>query len=215
MKRDGRQRRPYRMVARAEAVEATGKRIVEAAASLFGTMLYEQVSLEAVAERAATTVQTIIRRFGSKDGLFAEVAQRRRSEIHGLRRGVQPGDIGAALTVLLDEYERWGTEILLLLAQEGRSALLSEIVESGRRFHHEWVKQVFSPLFEQATPAARRLGLQQIGAATDIYIWKIFRRDLGLDPRQTKAAMTGMIEGIVGQSHIAGAAPIPRARNTF
>src|SRR5437764_2573263 len=59
--------RLYRMVARAEAAEATRLRILDAARQLFADLLYDQVSLNAVAARAGVTVQTVIRRFTSKE----------------------------------------------------------------------------------------------------------------------------------------------------
>ena len=67
--------RQYRMKVRAEASEETGQRILEAAQQLFGEPLYDQVSLQAVADRAGVGVQTVIRHFTSKEQLFAAVVQ--------------------------------------------------------------------------------------------------------------------------------------------
>src|SRR3954447_1900981 len=67
-------KRPYRMRVRAEQVVATRERMLATAMQLFGTRLYDEVSLDDVAAGAETTVQTVIRHFGSKDSLFAAVA---------------------------------------------------------------------------------------------------------------------------------------------
>ena len=69
--------RAYRMVARAEAAEATARAIIAAARRLFSELPYDEVSLPAVAAAAGVTVQTLLRRFGSKDGLFAAAARER------------------------------------------------------------------------------------------------------------------------------------------
>ncbi|MFL5885485.1 MAG: helix-turn-helix domain-containing protein, partial [Thermoleophilaceae bacterium] len=63
-------KRPYRMTARAEAAAATGERILEAAAELFHARPFDEVTLEDVARRAGVSSQTVIRRYGSKEGLF-------------------------------------------------------------------------------------------------------------------------------------------------
>jgi AcrR family transcriptional regulator len=63
------------MQVRAQAREETGQRILATAQQLFGELLYDQVSLQAVAERAGVTVQTVLRRFTSKEQRFAAVTQ--------------------------------------------------------------------------------------------------------------------------------------------
>ena len=190
----GGQRRSYRMVARAESTAATGQRILAAAASLFGRQHYEQVSLDAIAQRAGTTVQTIIRRFHSKEQLLAEVIQRRRTAIHTQRSEVQPGDTSGALDALFAEYEQWGDEILLFLAQEGRNPLITAAVHAGREFHQQWVTEIFHPALARLPATGRRRALHQITAATDLYVWKVLRRDLRLDEREAKAAIAAMVK---------------------
>ena len=61
-------RRPYRMTARAETAAATGERILDAAEELFWSRPLHKLHLQDVAAGAGVTVQTIIRRFGSKNG---------------------------------------------------------------------------------------------------------------------------------------------------
>ena len=188
------------MVARAEAFESTGERIVAAADALFATLPYDQVSLEAIADGAATSVQTVIRRFGAKDRVFAAVAERRSERIRAGRDAVGADDTAQALQVLLDHYERWGDEILLLLAQEARTPVIAATVHAGRRYHHHWVARVYRPSLTRGTAAQRRQALHQLTAVTDIYTWKIFRRDLGLGPVQARHAIAGLVDGIVAEA---------------
>jgi AcrR family transcriptional regulator len=116
MKSGGRQelrQRPYRMRARAQAAEATAQAIIAAARALFAERPYDQVSLPVIAERAGVTVQTVLRRFGSKEELFAAAAHQRSGQIRADREAAPPGD----LTHLVAHYERWGDEQAYLLAQ--------------------------------------------------------------------------------------------------
>ena len=59
-------RRSYRMGARADAAEATARRVLEVAVRLFTDSPYDQVSLERVAEEAGVTKRTVLRRSGRR-----------------------------------------------------------------------------------------------------------------------------------------------------
>ena len=62
--------RPYTMRARAAAAERTAERIAIAAFDLWRDVGLDEMTLQQVAERAGVTVQTVLRRFGSKDGVI-------------------------------------------------------------------------------------------------------------------------------------------------
>ena len=80
-----REKRPYRMQARAQAAAETERRIFGAARELVAERPFAQVTLDDVAARAGVSVQTVIRRYGSKDGLIRAVAQQVRAEVHEQR----------------------------------------------------------------------------------------------------------------------------------
>jgi AcrR family transcriptional regulator len=83
--------RRYVMGARAEAAEETGRRIVEAFLGRVMTEWYDQITLDRVAEDAGVTVQTVVRRFGSKEGVLA-VAVKELAERINASREVPTGD---------------------------------------------------------------------------------------------------------------------------
>jgi AcrR family transcriptional regulator len=58
------------MGARAEAAAARGERILDAAEAAFDELPFDEITLAVIAERAGVSAQTIIRRFGGKEGLF-------------------------------------------------------------------------------------------------------------------------------------------------
>src|SRR3712207_6615207 len=97
-------RRAYRQSSRAAAAEATGERILLAFRNRLEQGWLEEIRLEDVARDAGVTVQTVIRRFGGKEGLL-EVAAQRVGEAVELRRAVEPGDVAAAVAALIGDYE--------------------------------------------------------------------------------------------------------------
>ena len=150
------------MVARAEAAEATRARILEAARRLFGDLPYDQVSLGGVAQHASVTAQTVIRRFRSKEHLFATVAAWRAASIRAERDAAQPGDLTGAITILVGAYERWGDEVLHFLGQEQRTPTIREVTRSGRAYHQAWVRRVFAPLLRGLPSELRERRLAQL-----------------------------------------------------
>jgi AcrR family transcriptional regulator len=66
-------------------VAATAERILDAAAGLFWEQPSGQIPLDEVAWRAGVTVQTVIRRFGDKDGLFAAAWEREAERVREQR----------------------------------------------------------------------------------------------------------------------------------
>jgi AcrR family transcriptional regulator len=189
--------RPYRMIARAAASEATEQGIRDAAVRLFGELLYDQVSLQAVADRAGVTVQTVLRRFGSKEELFAAAAEQMTQHIQAERDVVAIGDVDGAVANTIETYERWGDQILNLLAQEERMPAIRELTDFGRRHHYGWVEEVFGPLLNDNSAGVRSRRVAQLIAVTDLYVWKVLRRDLKLSRHATEAAVRDLIDHLL------------------
>jgi AcrR family transcriptional regulator len=190
--------RQYRMTARAEAVAAMRERIVDAAVLLYTERDFADVELAAVAERAGTTVQTLLRHFGSKAGLLDGAIAHRSRRVVDERADVPVGDVGAIAAYLRRHYEDDGDGVLLLLAAERRSAVAADVAENGRRLHREWVARQFAGGLERLPTAARRRRLELLVAATDVYTWKILRRDGDLDADEYERAVRELLTSIQG-----------------
>jgi AcrR family transcriptional regulator len=178
------------MTARAEAAEATAWAIIAAARALFAERPYDQVSLPVIAERAGVTVQTVLRRFGCKEDLFAAAAKQRSGQIRADREAAPPGD----LTHLVAHYERWGDKQAYLLAQETRVEAIRAITDAGRQYHRDWVSRAYGPALATLPPATRRRKLAQLTAVTDLGTWRLLRRELGLGQDQTAAAIAELVD---------------------
>ena len=67
--------RPYRLRKRADSMEATRRRITEAAVDLHGSVGPARTTISAIAERAGVQRQTVYRHFPTEDDLFAACSQ--------------------------------------------------------------------------------------------------------------------------------------------
>jgi AcrR family transcriptional regulator len=187
-------RRPYQMVARAQSAAATRERILDVAVRAFWEQPDEQVSLDQVARRAEVSVQTVIRRFGGRDGLFAAAVERETERTRTERDQAPAGDPQGAVRILLDHYETLGERVLALLAEERRLPELREVADAGRELHRAWCARVFAEALDRRKGAERRRRLAQLVAICDVYTWKLLRRDAGLSRRQTETALVEMLE---------------------
>jgi AcrR family transcriptional regulator len=191
-------RRPYRMQARAAAAEDTGRRLVEAMEALFVERPFEAITLEVVAARAGVTLQTLLRRFGSKSGLVVASADVVRRRIEAERNLAPIGDVPGAVANLVDHYEKYGDVALRMLAQEERFEDIAELTRRGRALHAAWIDRTFAPQLARCRGRARARRRAQLIAICDVYVWKLLRRDLGLSRDEVETAVTEMIEALGG-----------------
>jgi AcrR family transcriptional regulator len=188
--------RQYRQKARAAAAERTRRAIMRAAVTLWREKDWEQVTLGAIAERAGVTVQTVLRRFGSKDGVVDACLAERASGVEEVRDRAQVGDPRSAIAALLAHYERDGDAVLRTLDIEARSPAARRIVEHGRAEHRAWCARVFAPHLPSPRAGSYRARLDAFVAASDIYVWKLLRRDLGRTRKQTSDAFAALLGGL-------------------
>ena len=181
--------RAYKQSQRAKAAEATGDRIVEVFLARLMEQWFDQVTLAQVAADAGVTVQTVLRRFAGKEGLLREAVTRLASQINA-RRVVPTYSLSAVVASLLEDYEQTGDSVIRLLALEGRHEGIADLLDFGRGQHRDWVLRTFPSPLEQAA-------VDSLVIATDVYTWKLLRRDMrrGLDVY--KSTVTGLIESIL------------------
>jgi len=181
------------MSARAEAAEATGERILDAALELFWERPTDQIPLDEVASRAGVSVQTVIRRFGGKEGLLAAAVDREASRVSGQRDQAPTGDVAGAVKMLVDHYEELGDRVLRLLGEEDRIPGLREIADRGRVYHRQWCARVFAEALVGLKSTDRKRRLAQVVAICDVYMWKLLHRDAGLSRDQTELALIELL----------------------
>jgi AcrR family transcriptional regulator len=188
--------RTYRQTARAEAAEQTRLRILDAAFALQSERLSSEISLDDVAARAGVSVQTILRRFGSRAGLFDAAVVRANERVADERR-TPPGDLRAAIRVLLDHYEQRGDLALMMLAQETTYDHVRRLSDAGKDLHRTWVSDVFAPQLAGLRGSAHEEAVDLLVVATDVYTWKLLRRDRGLSRAQTEHRLKTLVTAVL------------------
>ncbi|MES1169265.1 MAG: TetR/AcrR family transcriptional regulator [Leifsonia sp.] len=183
--------RRYTMSARATAAAETRDRILDATIAIALETQRLDFSLEQVAERADRSVQTILRRFGSRDGLVQQAVERGSARVAAERRPAEPGDISRALSLLMEHYEQWGAFMLRLLAQE-HDPDAGGITAGGRLLHRDWVIEVFSPGSLELTDL--------LVVATDLSTWKLLRLDRGLEPAEVLSRITALTDAVLARA---------------
>jgi AcrR family transcriptional regulator len=184
------------MATRAAAAGATRERILEAAADAFFTTSYGDVTLRDVAATAEVALQTVVNHFGTKEALYGAAVERISDAIEARRYDVEPGDIAGAVTVLIDDYDRTGDFTVRMLAEEGRLAVVAPGLARGRGGHRDWVEHIFPSALDGLRGVARQRRLAQLVAVTDVYTWKLLRRDKGLSRDQTILAVRELVEAL-------------------
>ena len=192
-------KRAYTMTARAEAVEETRQRILEALFALTRTRMFPDISLDDVARDAGVSVQTVLRQFGSRAALIEATIEYSITRV-AEERATPVGDIDEALEVILDHYELRGDTAMLMLAQEKSDSQVGAITEQGRHMHRRWVEQVFAPYAAAHDPV-----IDLLVVATDVYTWKLLRRDRRLSRKQTEQHMKKLVAAVLAAEGPKGA----------
>jgi AcrR family transcriptional regulator len=185
--------RTYRQTRRADATERTRAAILIAARGLFREDPGFDPSLEALAERAGVSTRTVIRQFGSKEGVM-EAAITAGVEDAAVTRHAEPGDVAGAVHAIVTHYEGMGDEVMRWLALADRLPMVRRVTERGVETHLEWVDAVFAPDLEGLPRAARKARRAALATATDVYVWHLLRRREGLGREATEAAIRDMVE---------------------
>jgi len=187
--------RTYTMSSRADAVAATRLHIAEEAKTLFLEQAYEDVTLAKIAKAAGVSHQTVLNHFESKDGVVLAAAELLGQETTSARYDVEVGDIAGAVHALVGDYERIGDANFRWAASE-RLGILADLLVGARAAHQEWLATVFAPQLPTGT-AARRRRVNALHAATDVYVWKLLRRDLGLSRTETEKTIVDLVVGVL------------------
>jgi AcrR family transcriptional regulator len=199
--------RGYDMRARNEATAATRSAIVEAAIDSVVAKRSLAITLGAVAERAGVTVKTVLRHFGSREALIDATWSQVRQDVMA-ERTTPPGDPGRAVAVLIEHYEHRGDMVLGLLAEEENDHRARLMCDDGRTLHRKWAQEVFDAVLPPE-PVERARLIDALVVATDVYTWKLLRRDRGLTVAEVHDRMLLVIGGVLTASrgHIGSSRP--------
>jgi AcrR family transcriptional regulator len=185
------------MRTRADAAAATGARVLAAARERFVAQAYDEITLDEIAADSGVTVQTVLRRFGSKEGVARAIFERAQSEVMSGRDQAPAGDVAGAVANLVEHYDKVGAEVLQLLRQELRVPVFAEVTAFGRAYHLQWVERVFAPWLDNRSGADRKRLQAQLVAICDVYTWYLLRIQCGLSRRATEQSIRELINGVL------------------
>ena len=167
--------RPYRMTARAASAAQTATAILDASWELFADSVIADITLADIAARSGVTTQTVLRRFGDKEAVFAAMFDKLGTEVLARREQAQPNVIDDIVTKLVDSYEVTGQIELKMLAEEATTPAVHGILDVGRKYHREWCMTVFSDALAGLPKSHRDRRLAQLVAICDLRTWEILR----------------------------------------
>ncbi len=183
---------PTVKMTRAELNAATRHRIVSAAHQLLLEQPQEDVTLVGIAAAARVSHQTVLNHFESKDGVILAVLDALQRQTATMLSRTHPGDVKAAIKALVGAYERVGDILVSLLSSTQHSKEGWQATVGERDYHENWLAEMFADWLPAATTARRRM-IAGLSAATNVYAWKVVRRDL----RRSRAATEDVIGDLV------------------
>ena len=190
--------RAYRQTARAEATETTRRRIAEAFVDCWRERWFDEITLDEVALKAKVSVRTVIRQFGHKEGLIAGFVEYLAPGVSE-RRTVSPGDVDQAIERLLENYEAYGDATIRALAQEQRYPALTPMIDAGRKAHRSVAASNFAPWLDPLPEPQRRRALDALVIVTDIYTWKLLRRDMGRSEPEARRMIRTLVQSVLAE----------------
>lgn len=161
----------------------------------------DDFTLEDIAERAETTVQTLLRAFGSKDELVYAALEDMGARGAAIR-ATPAGDVAAAVRAIFEVYEAIGDLVIRRLAEAHRRPQLLPGLDEARARHRDWVGRTFAPQLEHARGVARTQLFNALVVATDVATWNVLRRDTALSRAAAEAVVRRLIDGVTTSEEI-------------
>jgi AcrR family transcriptional regulator len=195
-------KRGYQMSKRAETSARTALDIFNTTVALWHERPLAEITLEAIADRANVSVRTIIRRYGSKEGLFEACIQQNVVDMETNRDMAAVGDVEGAIHYLLMDYEAHGEAMIRTLAVEEQLDIARRVLQKGRLYHLDWCERLFAPWLPDRQADTYVEELMAFVAATEIYLWKLLRHDLGYDLLTAEKVFSRMVRGLIKERSV-------------
>ncbi len=185
-------------MARAQAEEQTRAALLDAGDEAFLSGPWEQASLQAIARAAGVTKQTLLRHFGSKDGLLQTVLLRALNEVKEQRLGVPTDDIAGAVDNLLEHYEIRGGRAMRSSNLEPDGPL-ADLGRLARQIHYDWVELAFGSWLAAVVVSERRRLRSALITVCDVQAWWTLSHDLELVRAEVQATLVLTIMRLLGE----------------
>lgn len=186
--------RPYRMTNRAAAAAQTADNILTATKHLVVEKTIADITLNDIAAHSGVTVQTILRRFGDKDSVFAAAVARFAAEVHEQRGRAVPNNLDDIVANLVQHYEEWGPVMIKMLGEQTTAPAIRDTVAAGKRYHRDWCQAMFPDALAGLENPDKARRLAQLVTICDLRTWELLRLESRLSRGQTATALREMLE---------------------
>jgi AcrR family transcriptional regulator len=189
--------RKYDSSRRAEAVQETRDRILQATFDLHNEKGVRATSMQDIAERADVALRTVYNHFPTVDDLVQGCGAKVNQVLSPPTGRIFEGLTGfeARVRRLVDElfamYERGQLQIGVARCEQHDVPVLGAFVAESKAAHEALVREALRP----SRPGARTV--REVIALTDFYVWKACRQH-GLTTRQAADMACCAVEAIAG-----------------
>jgi AcrR family transcriptional regulator len=188
--------RQYRMTRRAEQVDQTRQRIIDATVDLHGSIGLAATTIAAIAERAGVTRLTVYRHFPDETALIGACSAHWMSgqqppDPAAWSRIADPADRLRAGLADLYRFYRAGADMLANVYRD--FAVLPEAFQQALRDQDNHHRDVLMEPFRSTTADQLRRLHAVIGHAISFWTWRSLCIEHGLSDQEAVEAMTGMI----------------------
>ncbi len=190
--------RKYNMSGRGKTAAMTEANILKAIGELWLSFNIHEITLEMIASKAGVNERTILRKFGSKEGLLeAALKADDVAGIKSIKDEAEAGNIEQIVQTLIKEYKISGQASLRTLAIEHEIPIAAEILSKGRQMHRDWCERVFKPYLPSKKNKYYHLLIGAFYAATDVHNWKLLHQDLGYSQKDTAEILSTLLRSII------------------
>ena len=158
---------------------------------------FDAITLQAVADRAEVSLKTVVRHFGTKEGLLTACMEVSVTREEGARE-VAAGDIAGVVAVLSQRYEAMADYVVRNAEMEFRYPVMGAWVARTRASHKDWLARAFAPWLPPEGPV-REQRLMALYWATEIRSWWAVRHAFGQDLATAQAVLLSLLEALVAQ----------------
>jgi AcrR family transcriptional regulator len=190
--------RKYNMSVRGKTAAMTETNILKAIGELWLSFNIHEITLEMIALKAGVNERTILRKFGSKEGLLeAALKADDAAGIKSIKDEAEAGNIEQIVQTLIKEYKISGQASIRTLAIEHEIPIAAEILSKGRQMHRDWCERVFRPYLPSKKNKYYYLLIGAFYAATDVHNWKLLSQDLGYSQKDTAEILSMLLRSII------------------
>lgn len=169
--------RAYTQRSRAAAQEDRRADMIAATFAVWERVGFDGVTLQAVADGAGVSLKTVVRHFGTREGLLT-ACMRASVAREEAERDAPAGDVHAVVKVLADRYELIADRIVRNAEIEFRYPVMTAWVAAARKSHLDWLARAFTPWLPAEGPV-REHRLMALYWATELRCWWTLRHALG------------------------------------